>query len=62
LDLATRYGDEPKQLEEAIIDYSLDAFSALNSHANAASSRELFRHDARLNAQGLAVWRQRQET
>ena len=58
--MAGQYGQQVDQLEEAIMDYSLQRVAAMNTAADTADMRELFRHDARLNAQGLAVWQQRQ--
>ncbi|TDG12083.1 MBL fold metallo-hydrolase [Seongchinamella unica] len=58
--LAAEHGGQVPQLEEAIIDYSLECFSALNPGMEVAELRERFRHDAQLNAQGLAYWHNRQ--
>ena len=58
--MAGQYGQQVDQLEEAIMDYSMERVAAMNTAAETVDMRELFRHDARLNAQGLAVWQQRQ--
>ena len=60
--MAGQYGQQVDQLEEAIMDYSMERVAAMNTAAETVDMRELFRHDARLNAQGLAVWHQRQQS
>lgn len=59
VDLATEHGGRAQQIEEAIVDYSLQGIQALNPGLELADMRELFRHDAQLNAQGLAHWHER---
>lgn len=46
-------------LEETIVDYSLARAQAMNPGQDMSAMRDHFRHDAQLNAQGLAVWLQR---
>ncbi|RLQ21609.1 MBL fold metallo-hydrolase [Seongchinamella sediminis] len=58
--LAIEYSGQPQQLEEAIIDYSLQCVQAMNPTMEVAGMREMFRHDAQLNSQGLSHWQQRQ--
>lgn len=48
-------------LEETIMDYSLGRVQAMNPGQDMSAMRETFRHDAQLNAQGLAVWLQREQ-
>ena len=50
-----------KAIEEAIMDYSLQRVEAINSGVDMTSLREHIRHDAHLNAQGLAVWLGREQ-
>lgn len=47
-------------LESAIIDYSLSLVSGLNHGCDMSFLRDDLRHDADLNAQGLAAWYQRE--
>ena len=48
-------------MEEALMDYSQQRVETMNSGVDMREMRERFRHDAQLNAQGLAVWMQRQQ-
>jgi glyoxylase-like metal-dependent hydrolase (beta-lactamase superfamily II) len=50
-----------KAIEEAIMDYSLQRVEAINSGVDMTPLREHIRHDAHLNAQGLAVWQEREQ-
>lgn len=51
---------DARVMEEALMDYSQQLVEEMNSGADLAAMRERFRHDAHLNAQGLAAWMQRQ--
>lgn len=53
-------GDEAA-IEEALVSYSLARARALDSGDGPGLAGEHFRHDAALNAQGLAVWHGRQQ-
>ncbi|PLW70099.1 MBL fold metallo-hydrolase [Pseudohalioglobus lutimaris] len=48
-------------MEEALMDYSQQRVEEMNAGVEMRHMRERFRHDAHLNAQGLAVWMQRQQ-
>lgn len=48
-------------IEEAIIVLSQARTDAMNPGQAPENLRDKFRHDASLNAQGLAVWHQRQQ-
>lgn len=60
VELAAEYAASAGELEEAIIDYSLQCVREMNPGMEVAAMREMFRHDAQLNAQGLSLWQQRQ--
>lgn len=60
--MAVQYDGHAGQLEEAIMDDSLERVAAMNNLEEVSEMRELFRHDAQLNAQGLAIWYQRQQS
>ncbi len=60
LPMAREHGGDPETLEGAIIDYSLDYLARLNPGEDMSPLREPLRHDADLNAQGLAAWYQRE--
>ena len=60
--MAVQYDGHAGQLEEAIMDDSLERVAAMNNLEEVSERRELFRHDAQLNAQGLAIWYQRQQS
>ncbi|MEH6586559.1 MAG: MBL fold metallo-hydrolase [Halioglobus sp.] len=51
----------PVLLEETIVDYSLARAQAMNPGQDMSAMRDHFRHDAQLNAQGLAVWLQKEQ-
>jgi glyoxylase-like metal-dependent hydrolase (beta-lactamase superfamily II) len=50
-----------KAMETAIMEYSLRQVERINPDDDMESMREHFYHDASLNAQGLAVWIERQQ-
>ncbi len=60
LEIAAKAQGEAAAIEEAIMDHSLALVAAMNPGQKMDSMREEFRHDAHLNAQGLAVWHARQ--
>jgi hypothetical protein len=57
---AQQYQGDAARLEEALMDFSQRQVEEMNGGAKMHTMRERFRHDAQLNAQGLAVWMQRQ--
>ena len=56
LHIARDKSGDIKAIEEAVMDYSLQRLEAINPGADMTALREHIRHDAQLNAQGLAVW------
>lgn len=59
LPMAREHGGDASALVPAIVDYSLDVMSGLNPGRDMSGLRDAIRHDADLNAQGLAAWYQR---
>lgn len=60
LPLARAHCGDAAALEPAIVDYSLSVVSGLNPGLDMSRLRDDIRHDADLNAQGLAAWYQRE--
>lgn len=60
--LAGNCAGDTAAMEEALVDYSQRRVEDMNPGLDMAGMREHFRHDAHLNAQGLAVWLQRQQS
>ena len=60
LPLARKHNGNAADLEPAIIDYSLSLVSDLNPGMDMSHLSDEIRHDADLNAQGLAAWYQRE--
>ncbi|MEP5566287.1 MAG: MBL fold metallo-hydrolase [Halioglobus sp.] len=58
--LAREHQTTPESLEQAIVDYSLQRVKVLNPDQDMAYMSEHLCHDAQLNAQGLAVWLQKE--
>jgi glyoxylase-like metal-dependent hydrolase (beta-lactamase superfamily II) len=56
LDIADEARGDPVVIEERIVEYSLALVQAMNPERDVEQMRDSFRHDAHLNAQGLAVW------
>lgn len=60
LPLAHEHRGDASSLEPAILEYSLSVISELNPGIDMSYLREDITHDARLNAQGLAAWYERE--
>ena len=58
--LARAADGEAAAIEESIIELCLERFRDMNPGQSMDGMRDRFRHDASLNAQGLAFWHQRQ--
>lgn len=56
LDIARDARGDAAAIEERIVDYSLSLVRDMNPGEDSDHLRDGFRHDAHLNAQGLAVW------
>lgn len=56
LEIAVESSGDAAAIEERIVEHSLSLVQAMNPGRDVAHMREGFRHDAHLNAQGLAVW------